>query len=78
MTINQGLSDINATAFPVFHAFTEGNITSLISWKRKCKDRSAWDSFVEATTAFCAMIRTRSREDVMDVLLSTEKYVILI
>ena len=73
----QALGEDKCTALPVFHALSGCDVTSSFAGRGKRTAWSAWNAFDDATTAMCTLADTPSREDVLHVLPTIERLVVI-
>ena len=73
----QALGNNKCTALPAFHALTGCDVTSSFSGIGKRTAWAAWNVFDNATPALCTLAETPTAENVMNVLPTIERLVIV-
>ena len=73
----QALGVDRCSALPAFHALTGCDVTSSFAEKGKHTAWSAWNSFNDATAALCRLAETPSIDDVLQLLPTVERLVVI-
>ena len=73
----QALGEDKCMALPAFHALTGCDVTSSFAGRGKRTAWSAWSIFNDATSVLCTLAKTPTTDDVLNVLPTIERLVMI-